>query len=273
MGTFVLYPLLLTIVDSMKQMNLMRPNDVSFIGFSNYKELLTDSSFSKIVSNSALYVIFATIFQVVFGLYIALVLKNKFKGRGLLLAVVIVPWALPPVVNGVIWKWIYDPTYGVLNDLLIKLNLIESGHIWLGDSTTALIAITIVHVWKMTPLTAVILLAALQTIPEELYEAATMDGANKVQSLWHITAPMLKPALAIALTQITFASINLFDEIYVLTGTSLDTRSLLIENYLIAFRNLNLGKGMALSLLISLVTLLLCVFYIWILSERRKKVI
>jgi len=174
--------------------------------------------------------------EVIGGLSIALVLKKKFRGRGLVLAAVIIPWALPPVTNGVIWKWIYNPTYGVLNDIFLKLHIISTNQVWLGDARFSLLCVTLVHIWKMIPLTAVILLAALQTISDELY-----------------------------------AAINLFDEIFVLTGTALDTRSILVQDYLIAFRQLDLGLGMSLSLIITVITLAISLFYVLWLNEKEVK--
>ena len=267
----VFYPATLTLMDSFKSINLMRPNNVKFVGFSNYISLLHDPTVLRTAWNSLLYLILAISGEVIGGLSIALVLKKKFRGRGLVLAAVIIPWALPPVTNGVIWKWIYNPTYGVLNDIFLKLHIISTNQVWLGDARFSLLCVTLVHIWKMIPLTAVILLAALQTISDELYEAANIDGANKLQSFWHITIPLLKPALAIALTQATFAAINLFDEIFVLTGTALDTRSILVQDYLIAFRQLDLGLGMSLSLIITVITLAISLFYVLWLNEKEVK--
>lgn len=267
----VFYPAALTLFDSFTNLNLMRPKQTEFVGFSNYTRLFHDPTILRTLWNTFLYFVLATIGEVVGGLLIALVLKKKFIGRGLMLAAVVIPWALPPVVNGVIWKWIYEPSYGVLNDILQKLHVISSNYVWLGEPRLSLYFVVIVHIWKMIPLVAVILLATLQTIPNELYEAGTMDGASKFQRFRHITLPLLKPALAIALTQGSFAAINLFDEVFVLMGSALDTRSILIQNYLVAFRELDLGLGMAISLFITLVTLIICLFYILWLNEKEGK--
>lgn len=267
----VFYPAAVTFVDSFKSINLTRPYDIKFVGFSNYIELFNDPTVLRTAYNSALYFIFAVVGELIGGLLIALALRNKFKGRGLVLAAVIIPWSLPPVVNGVIWKWIYDPSYGVLNDILLKLGVINSYQVWLGQASLSLILVTIVHIWKMIPLTVVILLASLQTISNDLYESAQIDGASRRGSFWHITLPLLKPAIVISLTQATFAAINLFDEIFVLTGTALDTRSILIQNYLIAFRKLELGLGMSLSLIITVITLGITLVYLILMNERETR--
>lgn len=262
MALFIFFPLLLTIFDSMQSINLGKPGDVRFVGLANYIEIISDPAVHRAARNSFMYYFLSITAELIGGTLIALALRKSFAGRGIILGIVILPWALPPVVNGVIWKLIYDPSFGLLNDILIKLKLIDHFHVWLGDPQFSLVWVALVHIWKMMPLAAVVILAQLQTIPDELYEAAKIDGASSWQSFRHITLPMLKPALIIALTLGTLSAFQLFDEVYVLTGTSLDTRSIMVQNYLIAFRELKFSLGMALSLLITLVILTLSYLYI-----------
>lgn len=261
MVVFIFCPLIITTIDSFKSINLQKPNDVRFVGFSNYINLLKNKDVIHCLKNSGIYYVLAVTAEMIGGLLIALAIKNKVKGRGFLLAVVVLPWALPPVVNGIIWKWIYHPSCGLLNDILFKLGFIDEFQVWLGKTKITLILVTLVHIWKMIPLAAVILLANLQAIPEEVYEAAKIDGGSKMQIFRYITLPLLKPAIAIVLTKGTFSAMHIFDEIYVLTGTDLDTRSLLIQNYLIAFSKLKLSSGMALSIIITLIALGFTMFY------------
>lgn len=270
MSVFIFYPVVIAIIESFKSINMLKPLDIRFVGFSNYIELFKDPVVLHTIKNSSLYYIFAVFIEVIGGMVIALVLKDKFKGRGILLAIVILPWALPPVVNGLIWKWIYHPSYGLLNDILYKLGVINEFQIWFKKSNLSIFFVTIVHAWKMIPLAAVIILAQLQTISKEVYEAAKIDGANKLQLLKFITLPMLKPALIIVLTQATIASFQLFDEIYVLTGTDLDTRSLYIQNYLTAFRNFKLSLGMALSFIITAIILVITFIYMLLQKEAKE---
>ncbi|WP_167815166.1 carbohydrate ABC transporter permease [Sporolactobacillus shoreae] len=268
----VFYPVLVTFTDSFKSMSLLNPGDERFIWLSNYYTLLHDPTVLRTLENTFFYFLLAIVGELIGGLFIAMVLNRKFRGRGLVLAAVIIPWSLPPVVNGIIWKWIYDPSTGVLNDILMNFHIIQSNQIWLGNSTLALLCVTLVHIWKMIPLTAVILLATLQTIPKDLYEAARMDGSSPINIFRFITLPFLKPAIVISLTQSTIAAINIFDEIYVLTGTNLGTRSVLLQNYLIAFQQLNLGQGMALSLMITLITVLISIVYVlWLRIGKGEK--
>lgn len=267
----VFYPAVVTFIDSFKSMKLTRPDDIQFVGLSNYIQLLTDADVLQAFINTSWYFLLAVVLEVIGGLVFALVLEKKFRGRGIVLAAVILPWAFPPVVNSAIWKWIYDPTYGVFNDILLRIGMIDSYQPMLAEPGLAVMLIMIVHIWKMIPLVTIILLAVLQTIPDDLHQAAQIDGASWRQRFLYITLPLLKPAIVIVLTQATIASINLFDEIYVLTGTALHTRSLMIQTYLTAFRELNLGLGMALSFMTTTIILLLCMLFIFLLRDRGEK--
>ncbi len=260
----VFYPATLTLIDSFKALNLTMPHDIRFVGLANYMQLFQDPDVLTSFKNTFWYFLLAVTLEFFGGLGIALVLRRKFTFRGWMLAIVILPWAFPPVVSATIWKLVFDPIYGPLSQLLTN----TSGSL-LAKPGLAIVIIALVHSWKMIPLVAMILLAALQTIPDEIKQAAQMDGAGEWRSFWHITLPLLKPAIAIVLTESTIASINLFDEIYVLTGTALDTRSLITETYLIAFRQLDLGLGMAMSFVTTVIILAICAVYFVVLGKRR----
>lgn len=259
---FVAFPLCITTIDSLYQVDLRHMDQRVFIGLANYSRLIQEKIVQTAFCNSLFYLIFSLLAETVLGIALALALKENFRGRGMLLAILILPWALPPLVNGIIWRLILDPSYGMWNDVLLKLGLIESYRVWLNDPHWSKWLITLVHVWKTLPLITIVFLAKLQTLPEDILEAAKMDGAGYWRRFYHIVFPFIKPVLAITLAQGTISALHLFDEAYILTGTALDTRSLLIENYLIAFREMNLGAGMALSLLISVLALILMGIYI-----------
>ncbi|WP_210471028.1 carbohydrate ABC transporter permease [Sporosarcina sp. 6E9] len=264
----VFYPAILTFIESFKSLKLTMPDNTHFIGFSNYLELLRDPDVLISLKNTFWYYLVSVVFGFLGGLLIALVLRENFKGRAWMLAIVILPWAIPPVVSATIWKLILDPTYGPVNQLLTSMGIIQTSSPLLAKPGLAIFIIALVHVWKMIPLVAIILLAALQAIPKEIYQASQIDGAGPWKGFLHITLPLLKPAIAIVLTQATISSINLFDEIYVLTGTALDTRSIMTQNYLIAFRQLDLGLGMALSFLTTIIILVISLIYFAILGKR-----
>ena len=265
MGALVLLPLVLTAWDSLYRIDPMRAG-TPFIGAANYINLASDPEVRAAAANTMWIVLLAVILETVGGVAVALLLQSMGPIRKWLLAAIILPWAMPSVVNSLIWSWMFNPSYGVLNAILHGLGLIPAGYVWSNDRTAALLLITIVHVWKMMPMTAVIMLAALQTIPTHLYEAAKIDGAGPVRTFFSITLPMTMGALAIAMTQSTVSAFNLFDEAWILGGASLDTRTLLIQVYMSAFQNLHMSYGMALSILVLIASLAVSLIYV---ARRR----
>lgn len=268
--SFIFYPLLSTCVDSFRSIDLINPSQNKFVGIDNYINIFKDRDILISLKHSLSYLILAVFLEISFGILFSISLYKVKKHRSIIIAILILPWAFPPVVNGVIWKWIYDPSYGLLNDILNKVHIINNFHVWLSYPNIAKFLIILVHVYKIIPLCTIIFLAQLETIPKEVYEAAAMDGANEIEVFKNITLPFIKPAILICLTQGTFSAFHLFDEIYVLTGTDMDTRSLLIQNYLISFRNMKLSKGMALSLIISIIPLAFILLYKRILSKEKE---
>ncbi|MDR3436213.1 sugar ABC transporter permease [Telmatospirillum sp.] len=261
MGGLVFYPLAVSTVDSFYRVDPMRP-DTPFVGFANYARLVTDSTVQASWFNTLAYVVFAVVLETLGGLGAALLLDRIRHGRRWLLAITVLPWCLPPVVNAIVWMWIFNPSYGLLNKVLLGLGLIAQNKVWFNDQATALFLVSLVHVWRMMPLTAVILLAALQSIPGELYEAAKLDGAGPVKSFRLVTLPLIAGGLAIALSQSTVFAFNLFDEAWILAGSSIDTRSVIIQVYLTAFQSMRLSSGMALSILAMIGSLAVSLVYV-----------
>ncbi len=265
MGALVFAPLGLTAWDSLFRIDPLRPG-TPFIGLTNYTRLFNDAEVHDATANTLWLVVLAVVLETIGGVAFALLMQSVVRFRKWMLAAVILPWAMPSVVNALIWGWMFNPSYGVLNAGLRGLGLISGDYVWSNNRTAALLIITLVHVWKMLPLTAVIMLAALQTIPPHLYEAAKIDGAGPVRAFFSITLPLTTGALAIAMTQATVAAFNLFDEAWVLGGSSLDTRTILVQVYLLAFQNLHMSYGMALSILIMIASLLISLVYV---TRRR----
>ncbi|MBO9127293.1 sugar ABC transporter permease [Rhizobium sp. 16-488-2a] len=261
MAAFVFIPVLITLWDSFHRVSPMQPGE-PFVGFRNYVTMFSDPNVRNAWWNTWFYVVLAVSLQVVLGLGTALLLNNMKTGRRWLLAAVILPWALPPVVNAMVWSWIYNPHYGLLNGLLLRFGLIDQARVWMNDQGTALVLVTLVHVWRMMPLNAVILLAALQTIPRELYEAAEVDGASRFRSLRMITLPLISGALGIALTQSTITAFNMFDEAWILAKASAITRPIQGQIYMTAFQDLKFSYGMAMSITVMLVSILVSAFYV-----------
>lgn len=261
MAALVFFPLIDTMWDSLHRINPMQPG-TPFIGLANYTNMLSDGDVTTSWINTLIYVVIAVAVETVAGVAGAALINQVKVGRQWVLAAVILPWALPGVVNATIWLWIYQPGAGLLNGILTAFGLPFENHVWFNDKTSAIIAVVVVHIWRMLPLTIVIVLAAMQSIPDELYEAARIDGANRASMFGSITLPLIRSAIAIAMTNGTVAAFNFFDEAWVLAGPSLDTRPILIQIYLEAFQNLHFSYGMALSVLLMLASLLVSLVYV-----------
>ncbi|MDQ6842367.1 MAG: sugar ABC transporter permease, partial [Actinomycetota bacterium] len=226
----VVYPLILGFETSIHAQAPTLNAPSKFVGAANYSDLLKDPNTVTAVTHTLSYVVIALALEIVGGLIIAVVLHRAFRGRGIVLAILIMPWALPSVVSGVLWRRIFAPDNGLLNSILVNLHVIHAPEVWMANGW-AIPFITLVHVWGVLPLIALILIAGLQSIPDEVYGASAVDGANAVRQFWHITLPLLRPALAVAITIGLVQAITIFDEIYVLNGTALNTASVLMQVY------------------------------------------
>jgi len=261
MGGLVFYPLVDTAWDSLHRVNPMQPG-TPFVGLANYTRMFSDREVGQAWLNTFRYVGICVLAETVFGVLAAALINQLRTGRRWVLAAIVLPWALPGVVSGVIWQWIFSPGPGLLNGLLVMLGFDYEGHLWFNDATSAMLGICTVHVWRMMPLTIVIVLAAMQTIPGELYEAARMDGASRLVMFRNITLPLIRGAIAVAMTNATVQAFNLFDEAIVLARNSVETRTILIQIYLEAFKKFNFSYGMALSLTVTFVSLAISLGYV-----------
>jgi len=231
-----------------------------FSGLDNFRDIIHNSAVISSLGNTFLYIVIGVTLSTVLGIYIAVILQRRFRGRSILIAILILPWALPGVVEGILWTGIWDANTGVLNSVLKSLHLITHYQVFLGQNRLlTILAIEIVQVWQITPLSTILILAVLQNIPDDLYEAATIDGSNSRKSFLHITLPLIRPGIAIAVVQAIIATLNVFDQPYILNGAATTANSLAMETYAVSFQNLNFGQGYALSLLITIFTLLISV--------------
>ncbi len=261
MVALVFYPMGRTLWDSLHRVNPMQAG-TPFVGLENYTRMFSDGQLASTWTNTLIYVVLAVVAETVLGVLAASLINQVKVGRQWILAAVILPWALPGVVNSVIWLWIYQPGAGLLNGILSALGLPFDNHVWFNDRTSAIVAVTVVHVWRMMPLTIVIVLAAMQSIPGHLYEAARIDGATRPQMFTLVTLPLVRSAIAVSMTNATVNAFNLFDEAWVLAGASLETRPILVQIYLETFQNLRFSYGMALSVTITFVSLLVSLVYV-----------
>ncbi len=269
-GALVLYPMVHGFQQSIRSGGFLFGEKPGYVGLRNYRDVLQDPTSRDAVRHTVEYVLLAVSLEIVLGIFVAVTLHRVFRGRGFVLAVLILPWALPSVVSGVLWRRVFDPDNGLLNSLLIQLHIIAHPHVWLASGRGAIVYITLVHVWGVLPLVSLIFLAGLQSIPEEVYSASSVDGAGPLRQFRHITLPLLRPSMAIALTVGTLLAISIFDEIYVLNGTALNTRSILIQVYNTTFVQADFAHGTALAFLLAGVTALFGILYA--LALRRSTV-
>ncbi|WIB64670.1 sugar ABC transporter permease [Curtobacterium sp. MCBD17_040] len=249
-----LVPAAITLVEAFfKAQPLDPPN--SFVGLGNFVKLFQDDTIVSSMVNTAYYVVIGVVVSTVLGIVMAVTLQKPFVGRSVLIAVLILPWALPGVVEGIVWSGIWDSNTGLLNSVLSSLHLIDHYQVFLGQNRfVTILVIEIVQVWQMTPLSTLLVLAALQNIPGELYEAASIDGATGWKSFLQVTLPLARPGIAIAMVQAIIATLNVFDQPYVLNGAASTGASVTEQTYFVSFQNLDFGEGYALSLLITIAT-------------------
>ncbi len=256
----------------MQQHDLPRPQENAFIWFKNYIDLLQDPRYLNSLQATIKFSLFSVIIELVLGVAIATVLNQEFRGRGFVRGLMILPWAMPSIVNAAMWKWIYNADYGALNALLSQLHIIDQYQVWLANPTIAMVLVILSNVWKETPFTVILILAALQTIPGDLYEASRVDGATEWQSFRHITLPLIMPVLMIAGLLQFIWGFQTFELIYVVTGGGpfSSTEMTTLRVYATTFRSLRFGYGAAMAYLTSLIIFIPAVVYIR--SAYRKVV-
>jgi multiple sugar transport system permease protein len=269
-GALILYPLVTGFKQSIRSGGFLFGEQPGYVGLRNYRDVIHDPTSQSAMRHTVEYVLVAVSLEILLGIAVAVTLHRVFRGRGFVLAVLILPWALPSVVSGVLWRRVFDPDNGMLNSVLLELHVISQPHVWLASGRGAIVYITLVHVWGVLPLISLIFLAGLQSIPEEVYSASAVDGAGPWRQFRYVTLPLLRPSIAIALTVGTLLAISIFDEIYVLNGTALNTRSILIQVYNTTFVTADFAHGTALAFLLAAVTAVFGAIYA--LALRRATV-
>lgn len=255
----VLVPAGYTLTESFFTVNALDP-PTRFSGLRNFHQLFEDPVVRTAAANTILYVVIGVAMSTILGIMMAVILQRRFFGRAVVIAVLIVPWALPAVVEGIVWSGIYDPNVGLVNSVLSSMHLITHYNVLLGHNRLLTIAlIELVQVWQITPLSTLLVLTALQVIPEELYEAARLDGCSAWGCFRRITLLLARPGIAIAMVQAVISTLNSFDQAYVLNGAASAAAPLTEETYLITFQHLNFGNGYALSLFITVLTVFISV--------------
>lgn len=268
------YPFLMTIWYSLHKIRLNIPSAAQpFIGFANYVKIFQTSRFTNSLLLTFLFSSSWVAVQFVFGLCIALVLNLEFKGRAFIRASVLVPWAMALVITALLWQWMFNPVFGVINAALMAFGIIHEPVNWLGTTAfSAYLSVLIVDVWRNTPFMALILLAGLQGIAPELYEAARIDGAGRFGCFLHVTMPQLKHAILVALLFRSIDAFRSFDLLYVLThgGPGRSTEIVSLYAYKMLFQYLDFGRGSAATVVMAIVTTILSIVYIKTLSAPEE---
>jgi multiple sugar transport system permease protein len=270
LGAVAVFPVLYSFWISLHDLKLTRPNRVPFVGFGNYLKVFQDPLFWESVTRTAAFTVLSVAAIMVIATAVALLLNEQFRGRRVLSAILLIPWAIPYVANGLMWKWIYDSGYGALNGLLFQLGLIDKYLVMLGDTNKTMPLIANAFVWKEVPLAAILLLVTLKSIRPDLYSAAKVDGANTLQRFVHITLPSLVPGFALVMIYESMTAIRHFDLFFILTegGPAEASHVVAWQVYVETFRKLAFGTGAALAYIMAVTTFVLAFFVIR--STSRK---
>ncbi|MBC5688335.1 sugar ABC transporter permease [Mediterraneibacter sp. NSJ-55] len=257
-GLTTLYPVIMTFINSFRDMDVIRGGQGGFIGLQNYIRMLSDDKIATSMEFTIIFTVVSMAFHIILGICLALILNMKFKGKKFLRTIVLIPWAMPMIVAGRAARWGFNGQYGFINDLIGKF--IDNFHFdWLVNVDTARIAVILVDLWKDIPYFAILVLAALQYIPGDIYEAAKIDGASSIKAFFSITLPnIMKTVMSISIF-FTMWRVTNFELVYAMTsggpydGTSVLSYRILIE----AFNNLNLGYASAIAVVLFLIMLIL----------------
>ncbi|GGB45547.1 ABC transporter permease [Tistrella bauzanensis] len=277
LAVVAVWPLARTIWFGFTDASLTAPADYTLVGLANYLEVydgawygvLADPQWWQALRNTLVFAAASVTAETVLGVGMALVLNARFPGRGLVRAAVLVPWAIPTVVSAKMWAWMLHDQFGIINAGAMALGLIDRPMAWLASSDTAMLSVILVDVWKTTPFVALLTLAALQTVPRDCYEAARVDGIPPWRVFLHITLPLIRPALAVAVVFRLLDALRVFDVVYVMTGEAEATMTLSIHarQQLVQFQDM--GYGSASATLLFLVIGLVTVAYLAVLRPDR----
>lgn len=271
------WPLLRTIYFSMTSTTLSNLYGGEWVWFKNYLSIrvldsgkwlvrgtLVDPAWWNAVWNTVRFALLSVAFETVLGLMVALVLNAEFKGRGFVRAAVLIPWAIPTIVSAKMWSWMLNDQFGIINDIMLRLGLIDQKIAWTANVDTAMTAVLIVDIWKTTPFMALLILAGLQMVPRDIYEAAKLDGISRIKVFFRITLPLIRPALMVAVIFRIMDALRVFDLVYVLTPNSAATKtmSVISRENMIDFDKF--AYGAAQSTLLFAILAIFVSLYIWL---------
>lgn len=262
------WPLLKTIYFSFTDAALDSLNDFQFIGIDNFINLARDQDWWIAVKNTFVVTVVAVPLETILGMIIALILHRNFKGRGWMRAIVLVPWTIPTIVSARMWAWMLNDVYGIVNELIIRVGIVDSPIPWIADNTLSIVSIILVDVWKTTPYMALLLLAGLQSLPQDCFEAAEVDSIPFHKILMKIILPLMKPTIIVAMIFRGLETFKIFDLVYILSSgnSATATMSVFARKHLVDYADVGFGSAAATALLFFIA--FLSIFYI---SFNRKK--
>jgi multiple sugar transport system permease protein len=270
----VVYPVISGISSSFYNVTLRTLNNdaVTWAYLDNYERVFADPVFMTTVINTLIWVVLNVVFQLILGLALALLLNRAIKGIGFLRSGILVPWVVPSVVAVLTWRWMYDPSVGIANELLVRLGLIGDYHPWLGDTATSLLAVTVESIWKGTPFVMLLLLAALQLVPRSLLEAAAMDGASGWRRLWYVILPQIRVPFAIAAILTLILTVNNFNAVWLMTqGGPLNSSEILFTlAYKYGFVRFDLGMASAVATMLFIGMVVATTIYLILVQKREQ---
>lgn len=275
LGAVAAYPIINTFWLSLHRIILKFPDRDRFEGIGNYVRLFRDAKFLSAWTHTAVFTAASVLLETLLGLVFALILLRAFRGRGLARAAILIPWAIPTVVSSRMWEWIFNSSYGIMNHILTGLGILPVAVNWLGTQGLAMGVIIFVDVWKTTPFMALLILAGLTNIPQEIYESAKIDGVTPAQAFFRITLPLLRPVLLVAMLLRSLDAFRVFDLVFIMTqgGPADSTEVLSSYTYKQLFNLTNFGYGstLAMSIFFSVLLIALCFFVVMRHYERKDE--
>ena len=263
------YPILRTFWLSLHEMVLTDPGSgYPFVGMKNYIKIFQDERALHSIGFTLKFTITTVFFELVIGFAAALIMNKAFRGKGLVRAAILIPWAIPTSVSALMWKFIYNDQYGLFNDILYKLGVIDSYKVWLSTADGSFLALVITDVWKTAPYMALLILAGLQMISEDLYEAAKIDGANVFQRFCYVTLPNVKGTVLVALLFRTLDAFRVFDLVSVMTGGANQTESVSLYAYNNLMKFLDFGYGSAMAVMIFIIVFIISLIYMKVMGNQ-----
>ena len=268
---FTVYPVFYSLDLALYKNVLTAPGQHPFTGMKNFTDVLKNPGLIRSFKTTFQFTAIIVVANTILGILVAFLLNEKFAGAKVLQVLILIPWAIPVVMAGIIWRWMFAGNVGVINGLLYSLGIIDSYYSFFGNPATAQLALVVARLWKDLPLAAILFLATLQVVPHELYDAVKIDGGGAWATFRYVTFPFLRPTLTVLLILETLIGFITFDLVYVMTGGGPADATTLVawHTYIEIFTHLNLGRGAALAFIIALLTLVMAIFYFWALRSEE----